>query len=148
MVYHGTTTRFSVSLYNFRITFFVTIISIPFTFIFRVIIYTYAYTRLGSVCLGDVQGVRNDSVTCGGGLTEKKKNKKEGKICQGTLVQVGLVLEDRMIAVHHSQLSRSYYAPLFSSELSAREGGSVFFRSLHQCFCLRVRPGASSILSW
>jgi hypothetical protein len=36
-----------------------------------------------------------------------------------------------MIAVHHSQLYRSYYAPLFSSELSAREGDLVFFRSLH-----------------
>jgi len=143
MVYHGTTTRFSVSLYNFRITFFETIISIPFAFIFRVIIYTYTYTGWG-VCVWKLcRGFGKDSVW---GL---RRNREKGKkIKRRENLEVGLVVEDIMIAVHHSQLSRSYYAPLFSSELSAREGGSVFFRSLLQCFCLRVRPGASSILSW
>jgi hypothetical protein len=58
---------------------------------------------------------------------ERGKKKRREKFVQGTLVEVGLVLEDRMIAVHHSQLYRSYYAPLFSSELSAREGDLVFF---------------------
>jgi hypothetical protein len=71
MVYHGTTTRFSVSLYNFRMTFFETIISIPFVFMFRVIIYTYTYTGWG-VCVWKMcRGFGKDS--CVGSGKMKKK---------------------------------------------------------------------------
>ena len=61
----------------------------------------------------------------------ERGKKKGGKNLEGRFGEVGWVFEDRMIAVHHSQLYRSYYAPLFSSELSAREGDLLFFRSLH-----------------
>ena len=133
-----------VSLYNFRITFFETIISIPFAFIFRVIIYTYTYTGWG-VCVWKLcRGFGKDSV---GLLGEKRREKKIKRSEIWGLL--GLVLQDRMIAVHHSQLSRSYYAPLFSSEFSAREGDLVFLEVCISAFvCASVRVPAVSSGNW